>query len=405
MNPLTIDVQKAWLTLLHAPGLGPVKGAALLREFGDPQVLLAASPGQRRAIVKLPADTESALSQPNLKAIAADLAWLDAPHRYLIPLSDSRYPAALAEIYDPPLVLFAEGRIELLQQPQLAIVGSRNPDHYGQNLARDFAAALAAAGITITSGLALGIDAAAHRGALDAAGDTIAVVGTGLDRVYPAAHAELAALIRKHGCIVSELAVGTAPKAHLFPRRNRIISALSLGTLVVQAALRSGSLITARLANEQGREVFALPGSIHNPLSKGCHSLLRQGAKLVETCEDILLELNPALAEYLQERERFTRSANSEIMTPKLGEIRTEPGLTASNLTGLTGGNLTGLTGTDLTDPQHSVLRLLTAEPCSIDSLVERSQLSSAVITSMLQELEIRGHVSSRAGRYYRIQS
>lgn len=379
---------RAWLTLIHAPGLGPVRGRALIDHFGCPRAVLDASAGQRRSLVKLPAKTEYGLQHPNLKAIEADLSWLQGQQCYLIPIVHEAYPSQLREISDPPLVLFAQGRIDLLQQPQLAMVGSRNPDHYGKALAFDFAADLAGCGLNITSGLALGIDTASHRGALHVGGDTIGVVATGLDQVYPAANTALAAQIRQQGCLVSEFPVGTRPKAHLFPRRNRIISALSLGTLVVQAALRSGSLITARLANEQGREVFAVPGSIHNPLSKGCHSLIRQGAKIVEAREQVLQELDMQLRHYINQPERFTNHVNGGIMRPMLGELRTGSDLVTTELSTL----------------QQSVLQMLTLEPCSIDLLVERTHLNSDVVSSLLQEMEIGGHVSSHAGRYYRIQ-
>ena len=224
------------------------------------------------------------------------MEWLSQPGNHVVHFQDAAYPALLKQIADPPPLLFVRGDRDYLAQPQLAIVGSRNPTHTGRALAREFAAHLASFGLTITSGLASGIDGAAHQGAIEAGGTTLAVTGTGLDRVYPARHRDLAHRVAENGALVTEFPPGTAPLAANFPRRNRLISGLSLGTLVVEAALRSGSLITARSALEQGREVFAIPGSIHNPLARGCHALIRDGAKLVESGEwvqpgDPVLEL------------------------------------------------------------------------------------------------------------------
>ncbi|MCI0655067.1 MAG: DNA-processing protein DprA, partial [Methylococcaceae bacterium] len=232
------------------------------------------------------------LKSPDWAAIDNDFEWLNQPGHQAITLHDSRYPARLKEIAVPPPLLFVSGDPALLSTPQLSIVGSRNPSPSGVGTARNFAAALSGAGLCITSGLALGIDASAHEGSLNAGGKTVAVLGTGPDRVYPARHKQLAWKIAEKGCLVSEFPPGTRPKACNFPRRNRIISGLSLGVLVVEAAIQSGSLITARLALEQGREVFAIPGSIHNPLARGCNALIKSGAKLVETAQDILEELH-----------------------------------------------------------------------------------------------------------------
>lgn len=236
-----------------------------------------------------------ALRQRDEAGIAADLAWLAGPNRHLLSLDDPRYPAQLRTVAGAPPVLFVQGDPDWLLRPQLAIVGSRQATPQGLENAQAFAAALAARGFVITSGLALGIDGAAHRGALKADGATIAVCATGLDRVYPARHKALAHEIAAQGALVSEFPSGVPPLAEHFPRRNRILSGLSLGVLVVEAAPESGSLITARLALEQGREVFAIPGSIHNPMARGCHQLIRQGAKLTETVDDLLVELGPLL--------------------------------------------------------------------------------------------------------------
>jgi DNA processing protein len=286
-----------WLRLEQAPGVGPTTASLLLAEFGSPQAIFAAgytrlaavaSPAQARALCAPPAADTSAL-------IERTVAWLGEPGHHLLTLHDPAYPPLLANIPGPPLLLYIKGRLDLLAQPALAIIGSRNASVQGKANAERFAHALANAGLTIVSGLALGIDAAAHLGALGGAGSTIAVVGTGLDRIYPARNAELARRIADQGCIVSEYPLGTPAVPGNFPKRNRIISGLSAGVLVVEAAAESGSLITADLAAEQGREVFALPGSIHSALAKGCHKLIRKGACLVETVDDVLgaLHLSP----------------------------------------------------------------------------------------------------------------
>jgi DNA processing protein len=286
---------EAWAAL-QAIALPPRALVGLLRHYGSPAAILAATPADRRRFA--PTAVAAALDAgPPPERLAASLAWLAQPDSDLVAWDDPDYPAALLEIADPPPVLYCRGRRELLGRPAFAIVGSRNATPQGIADAEAFAFALSAAGLVVVSGLAAGIDAAAHRGALQAPGSTIAVTGTGPDRVYPAAHRDLAHAIAGHGLLLSEFTPGTAPLKQNFPRRNRIVSGLARGILVVEATLSSGSLITARLAAEQGREVFALPGSIHSPFSKGCHRLLREGAKLVETANDILDELRlPAVA-------------------------------------------------------------------------------------------------------------
>ncbi|MFA7632622.1 MAG: DNA-processing protein DprA [Thiohalomonadaceae bacterium] len=280
-----------WLALLHLPGVGPMRWQELSQRYASPRALF--EQGVQDALID-PGLRES-LRAPDWQAVERDLAWAGDGRQILV-RQDPRYPPLLAQIHDAPLVLFVHGPIELLTTPQLAIVGSRNPSRLGEETAEQFAHTLAASGLTITSGLALGIDAAAHRGALAGKGQTIAVFGTGPDRIYPASHRDLAhAIVDAGSVLLSEYAPGTPPLPAHFPRRNRIISGLALGTLVVEAALRSGSLLTARSATEQGREVFAIPGSIHSPLSRGCHHLIREGAKLVETAEDVLEELAPQL--------------------------------------------------------------------------------------------------------------
>ena len=282
----------AWIRLAQTPGVGRVTVHRLLEHFGAPQAIFAApsaqlapivSPRQLRALCSTPPEFEHYLDRV--------WTWLAQPSNHLLTLDDPAYPALLKEIPDPPILLYAIGRIELLSRPALAIVGSRNATVQGVVNAGSFAHALSAAGLSIVSGLALGIDAAAHEGGLRASGSTIAVIGTGADRSYPRANHPLARRIASEGCIVSEYPLGTAPSSANFPRRNRIISGLACAVLVVEAAAGSGSLITAGTAADQGRDVFAIPGSIHAPLAKGCHKLIKAGAKLVECAADLLDEL------------------------------------------------------------------------------------------------------------------
>lgn len=294
--------------------------------------------------------------------LRATAAWLGAtPARRIVVLGDAEYPAWLLHAADPPLLLYLDGRVDLLGAKSVAIVGSRRPTPQGLANARAFAQALSARGWAIVSGLAAGIDAAAHGGALGAGGGTIAVVGTGIDIVYPRANRELAAEIARRGLLVSEFALGAPPLALHFPQRNRIIAGLSRGTLVVEAALRSGSLITARLAAEAGREVFAIPGSIHSPQAKGCHVLIRQGAKLVETAQDIIEELEPAL-----------------LLRATAAAAAAEP---ASE-----------------TDP---VLAALGHDPASLDTLIDRCGWTAARLGARLLELELAGQVARLPGGLY----
>jgi DNA processing protein len=295
--------------------------------------------------------------------VETDLSWLAQPNNDVITLLDPLYPPQLKETYDPPPLLFLRGNKHLLSRPQIAIVGSRNPSREGRQIAYEFAYSLAQDGFTITSGLALGIDAASHEGALKATGHTVAVAGTGLDRVYPASHKALATEIVTHGVMVSEFPPGTVAKASNFPRRNRIISGLCLGLLVVEAARESGSLITARLALEQNREVFAIPGSIHNPLARGCNALIREGATLVETTEDIFKELN-------QYNQLYS-------INPTLNNQ------------------------TELDLAQQKLLNLVMFSPTSVDILVDESGYSAEVVSSMLLILELYGYISAAPGGGY----
>jgi DNA processing protein len=297
---LSPDRLAAWLRLERCAGVGPRRAAVLLDAFGSPEAIFEA--GAEALCAHAGAAQARALAQPpdaaTQRLLDATLRWLEAPGHRVLALGQPGYPDLLAQIPDPPLLLYIKGRVDLLAGPALAIVGSRNASSQGRANAQAFAASLAGAGVAIVSGLALGIDAAAHEGALSGCGGTVAVVGTGPDLVYPARNRALAERIGAEGCIASEYPVGTPPLPGNFPRRNRIISGLAAGVLVVEAAAQSGSLITARQAAEQGRDVFAIPGSIHAALAKGCHVLIREGAKLVDTAHDVLdtLALSPLAA-------------------------------------------------------------------------------------------------------------
>jgi DNA processing protein len=316
---------------------------------------------------------------------AADLAWLaESPQHHIIHYDDAMYPALLREIPRPPRVLYAIGNIDLLHTPQLAIVGSRKPTATGRDTAKQFSYHLAKAGFTITSGLALGIDGASHEGALAAAGNTIAVLGCGLQQIYPPNHKALAQRIKETGLLISEFAPDMPPLAANFPQRNRIISGLSLATLVVEAAVQSGSLITARFACEQGREVFAIPGSIHNPQARGCHALIKQGAKLVETVDDIVEEL-PALLQYSLQLSIPTASpplAVSQVIDNKQHEL---PELGVENAC-------------------HFMLKYVGYEPTTFDTIINRSSLPAEQVSAILVQLELDGLIESLTHGYIRTQ-
>jgi DNA processing protein len=307
-----------WIRLCLVPGVSGAAQRALLRHFGSPLAVAGADIASVAEIAG-PIAAEALAAGPDAALLSATLAWLDEPRHHLLALGDSTYPRALLQIPDPPTMLLAKGDVGLLNRPAFAIVGSRNATHQGLIDAQAFARSLSDAGYAIASGLALGIDAAAHRGGLAGKSRSIAVVGTGLDRVYPAANRELAHTLADRGVLLSELPLGTPPSAANFPRRNRIISGLSQGVLVVEAAQRSGSLTTARLALEQGRDVFAIPGSIHSPLSKGCHWLIKQGAKLVESAEDVLAELGAPRASLPPEDEPVVAVCSSDDLLAAIG--------------------------------------------------------------------------------------
>ena len=363
VDAIDADELGVWLRLTATPGVGPATCRALLAAFGLPDVIFSATREQLLRVV--PASIAQALrSQPDASLndlVARTQAWSREAGNHVITLADGRYPKALLEITDPPPLLYVKGRVERLEGPALAIVGSRNATAQGLIDARRFAEALAAAGQTIVSGLATGIDGAAHEGALDAGargGSTIAVIGTGPDIVYPSAHRALAHRIAEDGLIVGEFPLGVSAAAHHFPQRNRIIAGLSRGVLVVEAAARSGSLITARLAAECGRDVFAIPGSIHSPLSKGCHQLIRQGAKLIDSVADILDELGAA-----------------SIATPASRPARE-----------------------NVEAEDEKLLAQVGFDPVTADDLAQRAGFSAARLSAKLLELELAGHIARLPG-------
>lgn len=359
---MKVQELEPWLRLIRAPGIGPAAARKLLDAFGDAGSACKANGSQLRD-AGLSAAQAQALREVTDAALSADLAWLAADGHALIPYTDARYPAALRDIPQAPVALFCKGKVALLTEPQVAIVGARSASPQGLENAKAFASELSRRGLVITSGLALGIDGAAHRGALEGGGATIAVCATGLDRVYPARHQALAREIAARGLLVSEFPVGVEALAENFPRRNRIIAGLALGTLVVEAALESGSLITARYASEQGREVFAIPGSIHNPMARGCHRLLRNGAKLTETADDVLAELAPQLRASLASAEPRT------------------------------------------TAPHPELLAALGDTPQSADDLATRCPMDIGSLSAALLELELGGWVSTTGdGRYMKVR-
>lgn len=366
-------VSDAWLTLLQAARPGARRWTKLLTSLGTPERLCASS-AEALADAGIAPEAVERLRRPDPDVSARWRQWLSGPNRSLITIDDPAYPPRLAELSSAPLALWVEGSDRsLLAAPQLAMVGSRNPTRAARRTAESMARFLSERGLTVTSGLAAGIDSASHRGALAGTGSTVAVLGTGPDRVYPAAHRPLAREIADRGLLVSEYPPGAGAKPHHFPCRNRIIAGLSVGTLVVEASIRSGSLITARHATEYGREVFAMPGSIHNPLARGCHRLIREGAKLVEDAADVLVELAPILGlTYVPEP-----SAPSE--TTPASSLITEPGY-------------------------RELWDALGFEPTAIGDLARATALTAAELSSMLLLLELEGFVeASPGGRYSRI--
>jgi DNA processing protein len=358
---LARDELAAWLRLLETPDIGLASARRLLAAFGDPQAVFDAPPAAWREL--LGSAGADALGRPP-DALTAQLdatwRWLDSGvDRSILTLGDPAYPAAWLQTADPPLLVYAIGRLALLAAPSIAVVGSRNPTPQGRENARAFAAEFSRAGLTVVSGLALGIDGAAHEGALSGSGSTIAIVGTGLDRVYPKRHLDLARRIATDGLLLSEYSLGTPPLAPNFPRRNRLIAGLCRGTLVVEAALQSGSLITARLAAEAGRDVFAIPGSIHAPQSRGCHALIKEGAKLVDAARDVLDEL------------RFDAPGPAPLASPEASG-RGDP-----------------------------LLAALGHDPVTLDALSARLGEAPAVLSARLLELELQGEVARLPGQLF----
>ncbi len=374
-----------WLTVIRAPGMTAYRGQELLTRFQSPSEIRKARDIDLKS-AGLNDTGVAFLKSPDTAVINSDVAFLSQPDVRLIVISSPDYPALLREIPDPPLALFVRGDISALHMPQLAMVGSRNPSQGGKETAFDFAQHLAENGITVTSGLALGIDSECHRGALsaqvsghDATGKTIAVMGTGIDTIYPAQQKNLAAEIASHGALVSEFPPGSPPKRGHFPQRNRIISGMALGVLVVEAAHRSGSLITARHASEQGREVFAIPGSIHNPMARGCHRLIRQGAKLVESAADIFEELESLVSSLKSSTDDKGEAAAQAPSRPSHGDV-------------------------DSDAKYGELLDALEYDAQPIDRIIQRTGLTADEVSSMLLILELEGKVASApGGRYARV--
>lgn len=364
----SLDGLADWLRLTLAPGVGAASQRQLLAAYGLPGKVFATDRAALERVVGGKV-TRSLLEHDCREKIESTLAWLGEAGNHIVTLGDPDYPTSLLEMADPPTLLYVKGRVELLAAESIAMVGARSATPQGLADARAFAAFLSGAGLGVVSGLAMGIDAAAHEGALRGAGATVAVIGTGADRIYPARNAELARRIAAEGAIVSEFPLGAQPLQHHFPRRNRLIAGLSRGVLVVEAALGSGSLITARLAAEQGREVFAIPGSIHSPLSKGCHRLIRDGAKLVETAEDVLEEL-------------------------RWGQASSAP-------------RLSGVTPSPVPEEDSdasALLAVLGHDPVTLDTLLQRSGLTPETLSAMLLTMELDGRVSRLpGGRFQRL--
>jgi DNA processing protein len=353
---MMIDATLAsWLTLCQIPGLGNESLRRLLLAFGSPDNVFLAPLSELNRIVK-PAIAFTIAQGINKESLSDTETWLNDPLNHILCIADTAYPQTLLNISDPPFLLFVKGRIELLNTPSLAIVGSRNASPQGLRNAESFAHAASDAGLCVISGMAHGIDTAAHIGGLQGVGSSIAIVGTGLDKVYPSANRELAHQLSQHGAIVSEFPLGTPPLPANFPRRNRIISGLSSGCLIVEASLQSGSLITARMALEQGRDVFAIPGSIHSPQSKGCHALIKQGAKLVESAQDVFEELGHAFS-------------NLKSLPPAL--------------------------------PEHPLFAHFHFDPIDLSTLSERSGLTIASLSAILLQLELEGRISTLPGGLY----
>jgi DNA processing protein len=376
------DDLRAWLQLAHANRLRPLALRQLLTEFGGPIAVLSesfaalaevAGADAAKAVLAPPADIEQTPFDDYIESVRH---WAGAPENHVLTLADAAYPQALLTMPDPPPLLYVKGRLDLLQTRAVAVVGSRHATPQGLEDARRFSRAFSDAGLAVVSGLAVGIDAAAHEGALLGNTGTLAVIGTGLDLVYPSINRDLAHDIARGGAILSEWPLGTPPRAANFPQRNRLIAGLSGGVLIVEAAMRSGSLITARLANEMGRDVFAMPGSVHAPLSRGCHRMLKQGAKLVETPEDVLEEFGYVRARAVARKRGAPKAVSASWASARLPDRPADPA-------------------------QASVLAALGHAPTTLEILAERTEMEGAALQSVLLQLELAGHVAVLPGGRY----
>jgi DNA processing protein len=396
---LTEDQQELpyWLVLNRYAGIGPKHFQHLVQAFGKLSNLFnnqAPVLDLQHFLKKVGAKN----LQPNWAAVEQDLAFLDKPHAHIICFNQVNYPILLKQISNPPPLLFVEGDAEVLAHAQLAMVGSRNPTPMGAEMAFQFARYLVSKRLVITSGLAIGVDGASHRGALAGQGKTIAVIGSGVDKIYPSVHIQLAKqIIEQGGALVSEFPMGTLPRKEFFPRRNRLISGLSMGVLVVEAALNSGSLITAKCAVDQGREVFAIPGSPHNTLARGCHQLIKEGAKLVEEAEDILQELLP-LSKYVHFNLNNINNMNTKESD---NEVSLKTKMNTEGALPLTQNKTLNFTG-DNNPQEKQVLAQIGFECTSVDTIIERSGLTAEEVSSMLLALELTDKILSVPGGYVR---
>lgn len=377
-----MNTLKYWIAASYLPGIGARTLLDLLNILGDINALFSLTPSDYQSI-GFSQHQIQALLHPNWKAVDSDLAWMMASsHHHILCYDDVNYPAQLKSIADPPPILYVQGDAALLHCSQVAMVGSRHPSSHGVAIAHELAGGLVAANLVVTSGLALGIDAASHEGALQLRGKTVAVFGTGLLQVYPRKHHALAErIVAQGGALLSELPLASPPRALHFPRRNRIISGLSVGVVVVEAAIKSGSLVTARHALSQGREVFAVPGSIKTPFARGCHFLIKQGAMLVENVDDILNDLG--FGRGSSKKEQFSCSSSQKEMN--IQEISALP--------------------LDLSLKEQHILSLITSDWIPFDQVLLLSRLTMGELSSMLLSLELRGLIQSVSGGYRRLGS
>jgi DNA processing protein len=371
-----MEYNQAWLALTRIKGLGDAGIAKLINHYESIENIFKQTSFPQNLALSQP--VQNALKKPSLKDITADLHWLEKDNNHLLCLDSELYPPLLKQSNSPPALLFITGNPDVLLQPQLAVVGSRNASTQGLNNTHSFCFALAKKNLTITSGMALGVDGTAHQAALQAGGKTIAVMGTGLDLIYPAKHQDLAHNIAQSGALISEFPIGTKANACNFPRRNRIICGLSLGTLVVEAAIKSGTLITARQTMEINRPVMAIPGSIHNPMAKGCHLLIKQGAKLVESADEILEELTPlAHSLSIQIKEKLTLLEDKPVKSENTPYIDNE-------------------------NKEHQlILDIIMYDPTTIDEIILKSRLTAQEVSSILLILELENKIQALPGAQY----